>query len=278
MFPFIIVLAAATSDGAPTSSAPEPTTYSLSRTFLPIRLSYEDLAAIAGKAHAIAERANASHKTFRVFERMEATDGQARLEKRGVFAPEDIRGAPRVAYQVSYHYSNDDAPLSTIHMSFDDYSRRLTVEGIAPEQVDALVAVLAGEISTRGSFVGGFTFRTLGGAILLFIAILIVGATRSVDAANRSVRVAFFLTALGIVAAVFFFPWERWLPGTAVCVEEPGFIVRYAPQFTFAGFLLALIALGVPAGRFVCRRYCHPHPDSAADESVPNKKRPRGRG
>jgi len=147
-------------------------TYARSTKFSAVRLSYGEYVGILGRAHTVIEKANGSHKGTLSYETMEATDGLTRIESAGVFSSEDLSRTPPVAYDVSYRYHNDGAPISGLTVWFTDFSRTLTIERKSPEHVDALFAMLTDEINEHTTFLGGPAFRRSSGSLMFLVASL----------------------------------------------------------------------------------------------------------
>ena len=51
------------------------------------------------------------------------------------------------------------------------------------------------------------------------------------------------LTGVILILFVFLFPWEEWLPGSAVYRYEASFLVRHAALISFLSFLVAVVTL-----------------------------------
>jgi hypothetical protein len=236
--------------------AESPATYQRSTELPAVRMSYTDFVQIATRAKSIADNANQSlqpeeHRR----EKMEAASGERRLRTPAIFADADLRKAPSVAYEVSYTYSRSGAPISEVSLQMHNRVRFLSVEGTAPDQVDALFASIRESISEHQTLFGGalpnFAFFLLVLATGLFSVMYVLHVLERKG--KEFISLPLFIGMLLIVGAcTLTVSWllaePGWFPGTAVYAGDANLLARYGPQISLLG-LVATIVMGL-AGIF----------------------------
>ena len=92
------------------------------------------------------------------------------------FDPDEMKNyerKPEVAYEFSYWYYYPKGKISQVNLNFTDSSRRISIEGTDPNQIDALFSMLKEKIESRQSIFGGGFFRFfLFMGIFIFLIIL----------------------------------------------------------------------------------------------------------
>jgi hypothetical protein len=160
---------------------------------------------------------------------------------------------PKEVFKFSYVYNRPDKPISSVTIDLGDYSRRVSVTGEAPDQVESISKSLENDLRRYSTKVGGATFRRVVGVCLslgLLTSVGLSGAywwrTRACDALGMLI-----CSAIGL-SLVLLVPWKKYLPGFALYQSYSPFLsIRYAPQI----FLLSLVAalLGIPLSYFLFR-------------------------
>jgi hypothetical protein len=161
---------------------------------------------------------------------------------------------PKVIFRFSYSYYRANKPISSITVDLDDYSRRVSVSGLAADQVEAISNLLENDLLRHSTGIGGAMFRRVAGVCLslAFLASLIVSSAYCRKTGRYSALGMPICSALGLVL-LFRLPWERYLPGFALYQSySPFFLVRYAPQIALLS--LALTLAGIPLSYFLSRR------------------------
>ncbi len=152
--------------------------------------------------------------------------------------------------ELTYYCYANDAPISKFNLTLGDseYQRNLAITGTEPEQVQALASMVLSKLSACKRFLTGFSVRSditagtfavfFGGAII--IAILNTKGFKFKGASWLSVL-------LPTLSWVLLSNLNHWLykifPGFALYPGDTSWLVRYAPEIGFAGFLLSLISI-----------------------------------
>lgn len=210
----------------------------------PLRVSFTDLQSVLDKTEKLAANANANAKPRREEVAMKAGAIQVTIQGR-LLAPPNAK-VPDQIDSLTYTYSApDQSPVTRVYFDFSDYRRTLTVEGPSPEQVDALFAVTREDLTNLSSGLGGSSIKILLGQpayILLVLAMFLSGAIWYEKRSSKSLAV--LLSAAAVMALLVTMPINDLLAGFMAIRGEPSFMVRYGPQMSFFGLLLAVV--GVP--------------------------------
>ena len=140
-----------------------------------------------------------------------------------------------------------EAPVSNITIYFNDYRRSLKVEGLPPDEVDATFAALRDKVSPFSLAVGGIGIRVPIMIVVFFglfvaIAIMVVMCIDNRSLRRRLVWPIVICVVAGMVALVII-PWADILAGFLCIRGDASLAVRYAPQLTFIGVILTIVAL-----------------------------------
>ncbi len=212
----------------------------------PVRLTYTDLAGLVVKAHEFVRVANASAKQEIRRESMTVKGALASLKLEDDFSAKAFEDAPPVAYSVRYYYESPEAPISSIDLDLEDFSREITVQGRSPDQVLALLAVLTENLREHETIMGGPWFR------ILLPLLTIIGLTVFLAIRFRQSEFVALIFYLGMVVwgiSLFALPWERWAPGTAVYPENASFLQAHSALFSLIGMLVGMLGVVLPTLR-----------------------------
>jgi hypothetical protein len=148
---------------------------------------------------------------------------------------------PKAAYALSYSYSWAETPVSKLELDLRDYERRLSVSGMAVDQVEAISAALEGDLSQH-SAIGGDAVRYFGMLIVGFILLgsLVFGGTYCIYERQWRYLGVPILSFVGLVL-LFTLPLKELFTGFAVYQGEPSWIVRDAPQIAFGGLIITIV-------------------------------------
>jgi hypothetical protein len=73
---------------------------------------------------------------------------------------------PKEVFKFSYVYNRPDKPISSVTIDLGDYSRRVSMTGEAPDQVESISKSLENDLRRYSTKVGGATFRRVVGVCL----------------------------------------------------------------------------------------------------------------
>lgn len=219
----------------------QTTEYTPVREFRPIRMTYDDLSRLLTKVHNFVRNANAGTELIYVQEQVTLETGTAMVRLVGPFSPSVFESAPPVAYAVSYEYSDVGAPIAAVRIELRDYQRRITITGRSQDQVDALAAMLNSDLKRHERLLGGPGFRSGAGAVLFLLGVLVTFAPRR-EAASR-LMMALPVVGPLIMVSVWLFPWDHWIPGTAIYASDDSVLVRQAPLISILGVLLTIFGI-----------------------------------
>jgi hypothetical protein len=220
--------------------------YTRTRELPALKISFADMQSILEKAANLLSDANVNapkKKEFFFRETLTLGTEPDQIEIAGHSFPANAR-LPKAAYELSYDYSWTDAPVSKLKLDFGDFRRRLTVSGTAVDQVDAISAALERDLSQHSS-IGGDMVRIWGGGLLFMILSMSLIISVAYCITQRQWR-ALGMPIFSLVALVLLFalPFKDLLAGFAVYQGDPSWIVRFEPQFAFAGLIIAIA--GIP--------------------------------
>ena len=247
----LVCLAAPLTDGA-------EQVFARSSSFCPIDVTYADFTAVIRRIREFSVKANRDAERKYVRERLSVAGGATKLELSADFSESSLSQGPQLATDVSYSLSQDDAPISEVTLRFGDYSRELIVSGTDRAQVEGLVLLASEDIARLGCSFGGSSKRSLGGFGLLLLATVLGVVATFPGFRSNTVRIALIVPAIIIYAALIFFPWDQWLPGTAVRTARVSLLERNAAIIglvgTVAGVVSIIIALSPMARRVIQRQ------------------------
>lgn len=212
-----------------------------------IQMSYGDLYAVIDKIRTLAQTANglvSNGGQDAPYERL-SIYGAARRgwELTGAFSAADVEAAPFVAYRFDYSFVQRGAfPVTEISLSFDDPRRSVKVVGKSIKHVDAIFASITADLSDYETVLGGDFHRLIVG--MLFWMFVNVSCVIAIDSAKRSwTKMVLALPMVLVPISYFALPWSRWLAGVAVYRGDASFMIRFAPEISFAGLVLAIIPI-----------------------------------
>ncbi|SRR5260370_11445449 len=238
----------------PTTSLPAKNAeFSEHRTLPPLKLSAADLDTILRKTQTLVAAANGPASDE------ESARESVKLGVRGHeieiphFSLASSVAFPKEVFKFSYFYKRPDKPVSSVTIDLGDYSRRVSVTGEAPDQVESISKSLENDLRRYSTKVGGATFRRVVGVCLslgLLTSVGLSGAywwrTRACDALGMLI-----CSAIGLLL-VLLVPWHRYLPGFVLYQSySPFLLIKYAPQIFFLSLVAAV--LGIPLSYFLLR-------------------------
>ena len=219
--------------------------YSKNTSLPPIVLSFTDLEGILEKTSKLLSTANAQSEQMNYMrKKITISTGNTKVELKGhsLFA----HGAklPEAAYSLSYSYYLDDGSVSDVTLDFYDYSRRLSVSGSSPEQVDSIFTSLEKDLLYYSTSIGGTEFRNFAAFflfMLLFISLILTGMYCWINKRPRAIGMP--ILSLLVLVLLLVLPFDKILPGFAIYNGDPSFLVRYAPQISFLGLIVSLLGI-----------------------------------
>lgn len=222
-------------------SAPVYGSYSRNISFGTTKITYNELMQLIEKTHNFVERTNANFDERISNERVSIGDGKRTVKVRNQINLNLVKELPRVAYFASYSIdsSNANSPITCIQFDFSDSYRTLTIEGNNSEQVDALFSLLRDEMDTYSFFLGGHTFRGVGGfaILILFVFFPLLFVISASGISKKAVGIV-VLSCLTILVVICVMPFDKWLPGFVVYDPNASFLARNSALFTFLSFIV----------------------------------------
>lgn len=223
--------------------------YAKSTEFKPVRMSYQDLKSLIDKTIMLASSANrdttflSSGSTHQLTVRGD----DFTVTKKTLLLNLDYSIFPKEAYSVEYTFYSSNHPINYVNIDLSDYSRKITVQGTSPEQIEALFALLKNELDRGTIIFGGMMFRywayilATGFLLLLFINPgNILGETKF----NKIISAIAGIMAVLFMFSIYFLPYEKHFPGFAVYSGEVSFIRRYSAEISlFFGLLSVLLSV-----------------------------------
>lgn len=247
-------------------------TYTRTTDVPPVRLTYNDLINSVQRAHKLIKDSNSSYSVslFPPLESLEVGDGQTKVTLSGDLSAASLQSAPSVAFNVHYRYSYDGAPLSSVDMRLDDYSRWVTVEGSSQAEVDALSSLISSDLNRHSVYFAGFPFRNGAGTTMFVVAILVIWIAIGVPLPQRT---RFLFSGLGVlmVIAVLMLPWNEWLAGTAVYADNAVWYVRHEAAISFIGTCVGIATIIAAGIRYTVTEFV-----KTKSESLPESEAPPG--
>jgi hypothetical protein len=179
---FLALLSPQVPDAPPTkpdSAAFNASSYTRTVGLPPVHMSQLELEQVIQRLRALIRQANQGVPLEFTTDTLTLSGPNVTLEidvTRGALSDSFSR-FPRPTLSVTYYYRTgaSAAPIRTVTLRLEDFSRQLSVNGTAEEQVDAVVALVTNDLRDARAYFGGLAFRALGGAVLLVAGILIGG-------------------------------------------------------------------------------------------------------
>lgn len=229
------------------------TEFSENRTLSPLKLSAADLDTILYKAKGFIASANG------FVEGKESARESVTLGVRGReitiphFSVASSGGFPKELYKFAYRYNRTNGRISSVMIDLGDDTRRVSVTGIAEDQVKETCDLIEKDLLQFSTMIGGPPFRRVTGLFLtvVFLVFLGIGGAWWWRTRIRNALAMLLCSTVGLLL-VFLLPWPRYLPGFALYQSySPFFLIRHASQM-FCLILLAVLA-GIPLSYFLSR-------------------------
>jgi hypothetical protein len=217
--------------------------FARSSSFCSLDMTYADLEGVIRRIREFTVKANRDVERKYVRERLSLAGGNTKLEISGDFSERSLSQGPQLAMDVSYSFSHDDAPISGVTLRLGDHSRELTVSGTDRAQVEGLILLASEDIAQLGCSFGGSSRRSLGGLGLMLLAVVLGSIASFPGLRSNTVRIALIVPAIIMYAAVLFFPWEQWLPGTVVRAARVSVLERNAALIGFVGTVAGVVSI-----------------------------------
>lgn len=210
----------------------------------PLRVAFADLQAVIDKTEKLVSSANAGARPRR--EELVLKSGVIQITIPGRTLALQNAKIPEKIDSFTYTYSMADrASVTQVSLDFSDYRRTLMVEGSSPEQVDAIFAATQEDLMNISSAIGGSGIKTLLGFPAYLILMTIMGWIGSDWYSTRSARsLGILISAMCVMLLLALLPTASLLAGFLAIRGEPSFMIRYGPEISFIGLILAVV--GIP--------------------------------
>jgi hypothetical protein len=208
-------------------------------------MSIQQLQGVLDKAASLMDAANGgSVKMTR--DELEIRRAELSIKIRGHRIGPDRVKIPDVINYFDYGARTwDPAPVSGIQLSLSDYTRKLTIDGQSPDQVDALFATLTGDLTKLSTSFAGPEVRILiGFPVFGLVCGSLVGlivAFSQLPSRRRALGVSISLVLAVLVVGIIL-PINDIFAGTYIVNGDPSLLVIYGPQISFAGLAVGVVA------------------------------------
>jgi hypothetical protein len=219
--------------------------FSRSTALCPLDLTYAEFAAAISRIREYSAAANRNVEQRSARESLSLEGGSTKLEMSSDFSERSLTQGPQLATDVWYRFSQEDAPISEVTLRLGDYSRELTVSGLDRTQVEGLILLASEDFVRFGCSFGGSSKRLLAGLGLVALVAVLASIAISPIPLHSAARLALLLTAAVTYPAVLFFPWDKWLPGTAIRAARVSLLERNAAVIGFVGTLAGLVSISI---------------------------------
>jgi hypothetical protein len=213
-----------------------------------LRLSYANLSEIMRKLQNLTDIMQSKPGADRSKEELTISDDDTKLILSGDYSLQALQRGPSVATDLEFvlYDFREGAAISLIRIEFSDFRREITVEGTSPERVEALSSTLIDDFSRHRTVFGGVIPRVLVG--ILAAAFFILLSHRVSSHLRNPLLRNIFVPVLGGVGAgliiiVSMLGGKLWMPGFALLSGETSLLARYAPQISFIGLIVGILAL-----------------------------------
>jgi len=203
----------------------------------PTHMTYSDLASLIANVNKLLQKANFENDR-REEVSLSLSTGEDTININGWNDITKETGLPMVSHSVRFRYNMYDSPVSNIEITLTDAVREISIKGSDSSQVQAISSYLKESLTPHHIIFGGDSFRTFGGMVLFFIAVILVNIK---NIKTREVFIAPFIVGLLIMAVVFIFPWSHWFPGVAIYAESASFIDRNINIISFVGVIFSIL-------------------------------------
>jgi hypothetical protein len=159
--------------------------------------------------------------------------------------PVDYDKVPDYSYTFTFRANSYGNNLSSVVIQFGDSYRYANVSGVNHPHVTGFLSIVQDKIRDHEEKYTGSKFRTFLAAaywiVLLLVYILVT---------THYQKAKVFVTALIVMVVLqnvpmYLFSWDRIFPGMLITHNKQSFLEEYSPVFTFLGFILALIPIGL---------------------------------
>src|SRR5437773_4113669 len=183
----------------------------------PLRLAAADLDTILHKTHSVIAAANGPSGGQEVIRESVKLGVPGKEIEIPHFSMASSVAFPKEIFRFSYTYHRPDKPISSVTIDLGDSSRRVSVNGEAADQVEAISKVLESDLRRHSTVIGGAKFRRVAGACLLVTLMmsLLVSSTYCWNTRRYSALGMPICSALGLLL-VLLVPWNTLLPGFAL--------------------------------------------------------------
>lgn len=219
--------------------------YSKSANLPPLRISFPDLQNILNKAASLMATANSGVGSKLEREQVSLYEGGQRVTISGhAFNAERMR-LPQAIDHLEYSaWASEPAPVRRIEISLQDFSRTLLVEGLSPDQVDALFSTLRDDLMSASSVIGGPFQRFF--ILYVFMGMLIINMFFTLIEWIKSKKrpsvppLVFTVICLIIVLAL---PVNEIFEGFSAIPGDASFMVRHGAVISFLGLVFSFVGI-----------------------------------
>jgi hypothetical protein len=228
--------------------------YSKSTEFSALRVSYSAMQTLLDKAGSLSSTANGGSIPER-----EEVALQARELKISLSGRQFLSSPAKVPDQIdSLNYSyfaSRGSPITQVELDLSGYRRVLAVRGSSADQVDAVFAALSSELTALSHPVGGGAVQSFLRVMMLTIFVPLAVATGWNWYVLRSrAYAAVAIGSIGVLLLMLILPLDQLLAGFLAVRGDPSVAVRYGPEISLVGLLLAIVGIPAAVLPFLSRR------------------------
>lgn len=233
--------------GAGAALASAQVSYKKDAELPPLRVSFAAVQAVLDKTDKLVASANSGAGPTREELVMKSGTIHVTVPGHNLTSP-SIRTPDRLESLTYSYLIYSSAPtyigsnVTRVHFDFSDYRRTLTVEGPSPEHVDAVFAAAREDLLAMSSPIGGSGARMLFGPFAYWLLASIIGWSahgwfRDKSRSSLTVLVA----SASVLLLVLVLPTADLLAGFFAVRGDPSFMIRYGPEISFVGLLIAIL-------------------------------------
>lgn len=145
---------------------------------------------------------------------------------------------PPIGYSVRFRYSYSNAPISYVTLTLADGLRELQVTGSERSQVNAVSLALRDSLDKHSTVFGGMGFRMICALVFLVSAVLLSSLFFHKFKHFQTTQLIVIVTTNIIVFAL---PWDKWISGFTIYLDNAGFVDRNINMISFISVLISVI-------------------------------------
>jgi hypothetical protein len=217
--------------------------YSKSTDLPPLRISFAQLQDLLDKGASLIRSADGPNSI--IVEEMELRNGETKVTVSGHNLKLDGTKVPQKldSFQFTARTQSPDK-ITRLWLDFEDFHRRISLEGQSPNQVDAIFSTLKDGFTDLSTPFGGIWIFAIRFTLLVLIVTIIIPLLVGWSFEYKTKRWIFpIVFSLLFAVLLYLLPFDDIFASFLVVEGDSSFISRYAPQITFLSLIVAVIAI-----------------------------------